>query len=90
MDRPDSGQFSPNTTTCGACHRMVRLIDDGSGARVAADPEIITVVTGGAGPRLARRLHAELCERYQEDARRQRTTAALKRYNRRHGRESGL
>jgi len=86
----DSGQFSPNTTTCGACHRMVHVV-----AGVTVDPEILSVVTCERGrpgtARSARRVHAELCERYQEEARRRQNTAALKRYNRRNGRrESGL
>jgi len=91
MTPPDSGQLSPSTATCGACHRMIHWVQLASGDRVATEPEIINVVvTRGrlhpgalrdTMPRQARRLHAERCEDYQNQARRAETTAELKRYN---------
>lgn len=80
----DSGQLSNKTTVCGACHRMVRHLRTPAGELVITDPEVITVVSydrRASAPRAvihARRLHAELCERYREQARRSATSAEMR------------
>lgn len=80
--------------TCQACNRTVLLVTIG-GEQVATDPELISVIgatqrldSGDGGPRLrmatatalARRVHAERCEDYQNQARRERLSAEMKQF----------
>jgi hypothetical protein len=81
-------------STCQACSRTVLMINIG-GQNIATDPELISVVRvtqrmgdGNDVPRLemasktdfARRLHAERCEDYQNQARRERLAAEMRQY----------
>lgn len=79
--------------TCQACNRTVLLVTVG-GEQVATDPELINVVRAtqrsgsGSGPRLrmagstelARRVHAERCTDYQEQARRALLQAEMRKF----------
>ena len=76
-------------TICNKCHRHVVLtrID---GQLVAADPELISVVTAVrhgtqmAGEAVfARRIHSDRCDDYQSQARRDRIAADMRSYNKR-------
>lgn len=72
---------------------MVRHLRTRAGEVVVTDPEVITVVSydrRGAAPFPARRLHAELCERYQQQARRAETSAEMKEFTKRGRRGTGL
>ena len=82
-------------STCQACHRTVLMVSI-AGQQVATDPELISVVRAtqrppsdaSDGPRIAmanktdmaRRLHAERCEDYQNQARRERLSAEMREY----------
>jgi hypothetical protein len=84
--------------TCQSCNRTVMLVEIG-GEMVATDPELINVVPathvqgdGSGGIRMstrttpARRIHAERCEDYQNQTRRDRIAADLRAYNDKNGR----
>lgn len=84
--------------TCRDCKRMVILVRL-DGELVATDPELINVVpaqhvmgSNGGSVRMAaaatpaRRLHAERCETYQDEARRERMRAEMAEYNKQNGR----
>src|SRR5882762_2870700 len=81
-------------STCQECHRTILMANIG-GQLVATDTELISVVrvrqrTGDGSdlPRLemasktdfARRVHAERCEDYQNQARRERLSAEMRAY----------
>ena len=75
-------------STCLSCSRTVHMIPV-DGAMVAVDPEVIRVIRVGAhGGALAasesvnaRRVHAELCDTYQRDSRRDAIRKELVAYN---------
>lgn len=75
-------------STCTSCSRTVHMIPV-DGSLVAVDPEIIRVIrVGRHGGALAvsesvpaRRLHAELCDTYQRDGRRDALRKELAAYN---------
>lgn len=85
--------------TCPDCKRIVIMAEIG-GTLVATDPELMTVVPARqrSSPSsdlpsirmahtqtYARRVHAERCADYQEQARRDRIAADLRAFNRKHG-----
>lgn len=86
--------------TCRDCNRNVVMVRIG-GNLVATDPELIMVVPARErtpSPRaeqsgivmasrqtFARRVHAERCADYKEQDRRDRLSAEMREYNRKHG-----
>lgn len=87
--------------TCRACKRTVVMVEI-AGDLIATESEVIQVVPArrtqgpeSGGVRMAqsttpaRRLHAELCDRYVEDARRAKSLAELRAFNKRN-RNHGL
>lgn len=85
---------SPDDSTCSSCGRTVRRLHI-DGESITLDTEMISVVpmrergASAAGVVHARRLHAELCEVYQRDARREKTRKEMRAYNKQH-RKGGL
>lgn len=88
-------------STCNRCNRNILLVRVG-GDLVATDPELMSVIPATdrqPSPRseqsriemahrqtFARRLHAERCDSYQEQDRRDRILAEQREYNRKNGR----
>lgn len=86
-------------TTCHNCERTVVVVGVGD-RMVMLDTELISVIpvvrhrTSSGGPVMstnpttvyARRLHAELCDTYREQAQRAKLQAEQRAYNRKHGR----
>lgn len=70
-----------NKSTCRKCNRTVIVLEI-QGRKVETDPELINVVPLDGDPAfvMARRAHADLCERYQLDNQKQRLTEEKKRY----------
>ncbi len=84
-------------STCRDCNRIVMLVRV-DGTLVATDPELINVVpaqhvmgAGGSSVRMAtqttpaRRLHAERCEIYRDEARRERLSLEMREFNQKNG-----
>lgn len=89
-------------TTCRDCNRTVVMVRVG-GDLVATDPELITVVAarerspaGRDMPGIvmasrqtwARRVHAERCTEYREQARRERIAQEMREFSARNGNQS--
>lgn len=85
-------------SACRACKRNVVMVEV-NGDLVATDPEVLqgvqaTYVPGhsGSGVRMSdrvigiRRLHAEQCQSYQDQARRERIAAEMRAFNKKNGR----
>ena len=85
-------------STCQSCERTVIMVPI-DGELVAHDPEVIRVTPArqvrgdsGGGIRMgtkttpARRLHGDLCDTYQEQARRDRIASDQRAFNKKHGR----
>lgn len=81
--------------TCHNCKRTVVLVATGDGV-IATDPELINVVPARetfhasseqpkivmrGGPTFARRVHADMCEGYVEQARKERIRAEMLQFN---------
>lgn len=73
-------------STCRKCNRTVVVLEI-EGRKVETDPELINVVPLDGEPTfvMARRAHADLCERYQETARKERILAEQRAYNLKNG-----
>lgn len=86
-----------STTVCSSCSRTVRIVPV-DGKMVAVDPEVIAVVPVGrhggtlaaASSTTGRRVHAELCETYQRDDRRQERRKEIAAYEKKQGKRRGL
>ncbi len=69
-------------STCRKCNRTVIVLEV-DGAKVETDPELINVIPLEGAPAfaMARRAHADLCERYQQDAARAKLREDLRKFN---------
>lgn len=67
-------------SVCGKCQRTI-YITVIAGERIACDPELMSVVPFEGAPAkiLARRIHGEMCLRYQSDAERKKALASARR-----------
>lgn len=84
-------------STCGKCKHTIHTVMLG-GKPTAVDPEVIAVVPSDAcgstvsAPRAltGRRIHAELCDGYQEQTRRETTKRELRAFNKRQSQKGAL
>lgn len=72
-------------STCRNCKRTVYVVTDPSGARIETDPELINVVVGLNATKgemvLARRVHGEMCTKYQAENAREEQRRLMKAAN---------
>lgn len=75
-----------NKSTCRKCNRTVIVLEV-DGRKVETDPELINVIPIDGDPAfaMARRAHADLCDRYQQEAAKARLREEARRFGRRRG-----